>query len=48
MGNKVGMDMKVTYQVISKVGDITITHEDLKGHNKYPKLPLKEFEVQAK
>ena len=37
MGNKVPLDMKVSYQVISKVGDVTVTYQELKGHNKYPK-----------
>jgi hypothetical protein len=45
MGNKVALDTKVTYQCISKVGDITISYKDLKGKNKYPKLPRKESEV---
>ena len=39
MGNKMPLETKVTYQVISKVGDVSISYKDLKGKNRYPKLP---------
>lgn len=48
MGNKVPLDTSVSYECISKVGNITISYKDLKGKNKYPKLPRKESEVQSK
>lgn len=46
MGNTYPLDTSVTYKVISKVGDITISYKDLKGKNKYDKLPKKESDVQ--
>lgn len=46
MGNT-PLETKVTYQVVNKAGDITISYQDLKGSNKYPKPPKKEASIQG-
>lgn len=45
MGNDPPKNVVITYQVISKQGEITVAKEDLEGKYKYPKMPNKKTEV---
>ncbi|CAD8195705.1 unnamed protein product [Paramecium pentaurelia] len=45
MGNNIPKDASFEYQIINKLGTISITYEDLKGNFTFPKMPNKKTVV---